>query len=62
LTPDDIQTTAWCDAMAALLTLPIAAGDPAAIRANLRFIATQIALVADFPLDDTVEPAAIFRA
>ena len=60
--PDDDQTTGWCDAMAALLTLPIAAGDPAAIRVNLRFIASQIELVADFPLDDTVEPATVFRA
>jgi hypothetical protein len=62
LHPDDDQTTAWCDAMAALLTLPIGAGDLASIHANLRFIATQIELVANFPLDDTVEPAAIFRA
>ena len=60
--PDDVQLTAWCDSMAALLTLPIEAGDFATIRANLRFIASQIALVSDFFLSDTAEPATIFRA
>lgn len=60
--PDDIQLAAWHDSMAALLALPIAVGDVAVIRANLRFIASQIELIAGFPLDDTVELAMIFRA
>lgn len=62
LEPDDIQISAWLDAMAALLKLPVEAGDRHAIGANLCFIASQIALVADFPLGDTAEPAAVFRA
>lgn len=60
--PGDIQLTVWLDAMAALLKLPIEAGDRHAIGANLRFIASQIALVGDFPLGDTIEPAPVFRA
>lgn len=53
---------AWCDAMADLLDLPIEAGDRAEIIANLRVIARQMQFVADFPLDDRIEPAAVFEA
>ncbi len=53
---------AWCDAMAALLDLPIEAGDRAEIIANLQVIALQMKLVADFPLDDRAVPAAVFQA
>jgi hypothetical protein len=59
---DEAALAAWCDAMAALLDLPIAAGDRAEIIANLRVIAGQMKLVADFPLEDRAEPAAIFKA
>ncbi len=48
--------------MAALLALPIEAGDRAVILANLRFIASQIALLDAYPLGDEIESAAIFRA
>jgi hypothetical protein len=54
--------SAWCDAMAELLDLPIASGDRAEIIANLRVLARQMQLVADFPLDDRIEPGAIFKA
>ncbi len=60
--PDETMLAAWCDAMATLLDLPIALGDRAVILANLRFIASQIELLAEFPLDDPIEPANIFRA
>ncbi|MGH6819014.1 MAG: DUF4089 domain-containing protein [Methylovirgula sp.] len=53
---------AWCDAMAELLDLPTASGDRAEIIANLRVLARQMQLVADFPLDDRGEPGAIFKA
>ncbi len=59
---DDDTLAAWCDAMAALLDLPIEAGDRAEIIANLRVISQQMKLVADFPLEDRAEPAAIFKA
>jgi hypothetical protein len=60
--PDETVLAAWCEALASLLALPLAAGDRAVIFANLRFIASQMALLADFPLADSVEPAMIFRA
>lgn len=59
---DDAMLAAWCDAMATLLNLPIALGDRATILTNLRFIASQMAFLADFPLEEHVEPANIFRA
>jgi len=59
---DEASLAAWCDAMAALLNLPIEAGDRAEIIANLRVIARQMKLVADFPLEDRAQPAAIFKA
>jgi Protein of unknown function (DUF4089) len=59
---DDALLVAWCDAMAALLDLPIEAGDRAEIIANLQVIARQMKLVADFPLDDRAAPAAVFQA
>jgi hypothetical protein len=59
---DEAELAAWCDAMAALLNLPIAASDRAEIIANLRMIARQMQLVADFSLEDRAEPASIFRA
>lgn len=52
----------WCDSVAALLALPIEAGDRAVILTNLKFIASQIALLDGFPLGDEIESAAIFRA
>lgn len=59
---DDASLAAWCEAMAALLDLPIEAGDRAEIIANLRVIVRQMKLVEDFPLDDRAEPAPVFRA
>ncbi|WP_297299893.1 DUF4089 domain-containing protein [uncultured Methylovirgula sp.] len=59
---DDASLAAWCDAMAALLDLPIERGDRAEILANLRLIARQIGLVGDVALDDLAEPAPVFRA
>jgi Protein of unknown function (DUF4089) len=59
---DDASLAAWCEAVAALLDLPIDAGDRAEIIANLRVIARQMKLIQDFPLDDRAEPAPVFRA
>jgi hypothetical protein len=59
---DDASIAAWCDAMAALLDLPIDAGDRTEVIANLRVIARQMKLVGDFPLEDRAEPAPVFRA
>ncbi|MEW6437910.1 MAG: DUF4089 domain-containing protein [Pseudomonadota bacterium] len=59
---DDASLSAWCEAMAALLDLPVARADRGEILANLRLIARQIAIVAEVPLDDLVEPAPVFRA
>jgi len=53
---------AWCDSMAALLALPIEAGDRAVLLTNLRFIASQIALLDAYPLGDEIESASTFRA
>jgi hypothetical protein len=53
---------AWCDTMADLLDLPIAAGDRGEIVANLRVIAQLMQIIADFPLDDRIEPAPVFKA
>ncbi len=58
----DGHLAAWCDALAALLELPIDKGDRAEIIANLRLIARQIEIVAQVPLDDLAEPAPVFRA
>lgn len=60
--PDDAVLAAWCDATASLLGLPIELGDRATILVNLRFIASQMKFLADFPLDQHIEPANIFRA
>jgi hypothetical protein len=49
----------WCDSMAALLALPIEAGDRAVILTNLKFIASQID---SYPLGDEIEPAPVFQA
>ncbi len=59
---DEASLLAWCEAMAALLDLPVDKGDRAEIIANLRVIERQMTLVGDFPLGDEAEPAAIFRA
>lgn len=53
---------AWCDSMAALLALPVEAGDRTVILVNLKFIASQIALLDAYPLGDEIESAPIFRA
>ncbi|QAY95531.1 DUF4089 domain-containing protein [Methylovirgula ligni] len=58
----DGHLAAWCDALAALLELPIERGDRAEIVANLRLIARQIELVFEVALDDLAEPAPVFRA
>lgn len=59
---DEAAFAAWCDSMAALLDLQIERGDRAEIIANLRVIARQMKLIADFRLDDRAEPTAVFRA
>jgi hypothetical protein len=48
--------------MAALLALPVEAGDRTVILVNLKFIASQIALLDAYPLGDEIESAPIFRA
>jgi Protein of unknown function (DUF4089) len=58
----DATLSAWCDAMAVLLALPLEAADRAEVIASLRVIAQQMQLVADFPLADRIEPAPVFRA
>ncbi len=59
---DETALAAWCDAMAGVLELPIDRGDRAEIIANLRLIAKQMAMVAEVVLDDSAEPAPVFRA
>jgi hypothetical protein len=59
---DENDLAAWRDAMALLLELPIERGDRAEIAANLRVIAKQMAIVAAVALDDSTEPAPVFRA
>jgi hypothetical protein len=59
---DEVPLIRWCDAMALLLDLPIEAADRAEVIASLRVIAQQMRLITDFPLDDRIEPAPIFRA
>jgi hypothetical protein len=62
---DDARSTAeleaWCKAMAQLLELPLGKADQNEVIANLRILARQMELVADFPLDDREEPAPQFR-
>lgn len=62
LTLEDADLAIWLAAMAALLALPVEQGDHSVILTNLRFIATQIALLDAFPLEMPIEPANIFRA
>jgi hypothetical protein len=59
---DEKAYAAWCDTMAGVLELPIERGDRAEIIANLRLIARQMAIVSDIALDDSAEPAPVFRA
>jgi hypothetical protein len=59
---DEASLSAWCDAVAVLLDLPIEAGNRAEIIANLRVIARQMRLVEEFPLDHRAESASFFRA
>jgi hypothetical protein len=59
---DDDDLRAWCDAMAALLDLPIERGDRAEIINNLRIIARQMTLVDEIACHDLAEPAPVFRA
>lgn len=59
---DDEALSAWCDAMAAVLDLPIEEGERAEIIANLRVIGRQMKLVDDVALEDRAEPAAVYRA
>jgi hypothetical protein len=59
---DDDDLRAWCDAMAALLDLPIECGDRSEIINNLRIIARQMTLVDEIARYDLAEPAPVFRA
>lgn len=61
-TREDADLAAWLDVVAALLALPVEQGDRGVILTNLRFIATQIAFLDAFPLEEPIEPANIFRA
>ncbi|HLH12197.1 MAG TPA: DUF4089 domain-containing protein [Methylovirgula sp.] len=58
---NEATLTAWCEAMASLIDLPIEAGERAEIIAGLRVIAQQMKLVGGFPLDDRAEPAPQFE-
>jgi Protein of unknown function (DUF4089) len=56
------HVTAWCDAMAELLDLPLDKADRKEIIANLRVLKQQMNLIGNFTLDDREEPAPQFRA
>jgi hypothetical protein len=56
------HATAWCDAMAELLDLPLDKADRNEIIANLRVLKQQMDLIGNFTLDDREEPAPQFRA
>lgn len=59
--PDAEILRAQMHASAALLHLPISASQEPGVIQNLQRIATLAALVNEFVLDESVEPAPVFR-
>ena len=59
---DDATAGAVIDAAAALHGIPLDPAWHADAAANLKAIAGAFRLVAEFPLDDELEPAPVFRA
>lgn len=59
---DEKTLAAWCNAMSALLDLPIERANRAEIIANLRIIFRQMEFVDKVSLDDFAEPAPVFHA
>lgn len=59
---DESALIGFCEATARLLALPLESADRTAVLANLRVIARQIKFIGDFPPDDQIEPAPVFRA
>lgn len=59
---DDEMIAAVVDAAAPLLSLQIDPGWRDTIAANLQATLNAARLVLEFPLDDELEPAAVFRA
>jgi len=56
-----LDTEAYVDAAAALIGLPIAPAYRPGVVLNLRRVAEMAAMVMEFPLDDAVEQAPVFR-
>ena len=61
LPPDDATIAGMVAAAAPLLGLTIAPEWQAAVAQNLKTVAAAAALVLDFPLDEALEPAPVFR-
>ena len=61
LPPNDEAAGRVVDAMVPLLGIPMRPEWRAAVVANVRATAAAASLVLDFPLDDDVEPAPVFR-
>jgi hypothetical protein len=59
---DDAGAEAIIDAMAPLLGLSIEPAWRDAVAANLKVVANSARLVLEFPLEDELEPAPVFRA
>jgi hypothetical protein len=60
--PDDAMIEATVEAAAPLLGIEIDPDWKQAVAANLKATSDAARLVLDFPLDDELEPAAVFRA
>jgi len=61
-TLDDEMAKAIIDAMAPLLGLSIEPAWRGEVAANLKVVASAARLVLEFPLEDELEPAPVFRA
>jgi hypothetical protein len=59
---DDTGAEAIIGAMAPLIGLPIEPAWREAVAANLKAVSNAARLVMEFPLEDEVEPAPVFRA
>ena len=55
------DATAYVDAAAALIGLPLDPAHRPGVVLNLERIAQMAALIAEFPLPDAAEPAPVFR-
>ncbi|BAQ48383.1 MULTISPECIES: DUF4089 domain-containing protein [Methylobacterium] len=59
---DDVSAGAIVDAMVPLAGIPMAPEWRGTVITAVQATAAAAALLLDFPLDDTVEPAPVFRA